>query len=149
MKSFVTVLVLGVLIVGGFYLYKNSSKTSGTDDMAQKGTDTSDLIVVDALASGTVILSPLAISGKARGKWYFEGSFPVSIVDDQGTLLGQGIATAQGEWMTENFVPFAGSITFTVPASDMTNGKVIFHKDNPSGLPENDDALIIPVQFAK
>ena len=96
MKSFVTVLVLGVLIVGGFYVYKNSSKTSGTD-MTQTGVDKSDLIVVDTLASGAAISSLLAISGKARGTWYFEGSFPVTVVESTGVVIGQGIATAQGE----------------------------------------------------
>ena len=148
MKSFVTVLVLGVFIVGGFYVYKNSSKTLGTD-RAQTGTAKSDLIVVDTPAFGAAISSPLAISGKARGMWYFEGSFPVTIVDDRGTVLGEGVATAQGECTTEDFLPFTGSIAFTASVSDMTSGKVIFHKDNPSGLPENDGVFEIPVQFVK
>ncbi len=148
MKSFVTVLVLGVLIVGGFYLYKNSSKSRETE-VIETSASTNDLIVVSIPVFGAMISSPLAVSGKARGAWYFEGSFPITVVDDKGMVLGTGIGTAQGEWMTEEFVPFTGNITFTAPASDAANGKVIFHKDNPSGLSENDDVLEIPVQFVK
>jgi hypothetical protein len=53
--------------------------------------------------------SPITISGTARGNWFFEGSFPISIVNWDGLIIGEGIAQAQGEWMTENFVPFTAT----------------------------------------
>jgi hypothetical protein len=55
--------------------------------------------------------------------------------------------------MTEEFAPFTASLEFTnpYPAGDpdfMKRGFLILHKDNPSGLPENDNALEIPIYFA-
>ncbi len=54
-------------------------------------------------------------------------------------------AQALGEWMTEDFVPFSASLRFAVPSTP--KGKLVLEKDNPSGLPENADELIIPVYF--
>lgn len=104
------------------------------------------LIVVASPKDGDVISSPLVFSGKARGYWYFEASFPVRVIDANGNELGVGIAQAQDEWMTEAFVPFAGTVEFLTP--ETPTGKVIFQKDNPSGLPEHDAAVEVPVRFA-
>jgi len=99
------------------------------------------------------IASPLTIVGEAVGPWYFEASAPVTLVDWDGKIIAQSHITASGDWMTTNFVPFMGELTFTSPykAGDpdfMKRGSLILQKDNPSGLPENDDALEIPIQFA-
>lgn len=105
----------------------------------------SDLIQVDAPRPGDSVTTPLTITGQARGYWFFEASFPVELLDPNGALLARGVAQAQGDWMTEDFVPFTATLTFTAPASG--TGELILRKDNPSGLPENDDALQIPVTF--
>lgn len=107
-----------------------------------------DLIVVDTPLRDTQIASPLTVSGRARGTWYFEASFPITVVDWDGLIIGQGHAEAQSDWMTEDFVPFTGTITFDVATdTPYRRGAIIFGKDNPSGLPQNDDALEIPVLF--
>lgn len=97
---------------------------------------------------GDIITSPLTVSGRARGTWYFEASFPVRLVDENGTNipLTPPYITADAEWMTTEFVPFADTLTFTAPSSG-TRGTLILQKDNPSGLPEHDDSLEIPVVF--
>jgi hypothetical protein len=87
----------------------------------------------------------LKVSGEARGFWFFEASFPVSLVDEKGKSLGEKFATADGDWMTEKYVPFSGEINFTV-ATD-TLGFVVFRKDNPSGDPERDAEVRVPVVF--
>lgn len=92
-----------------------------------------------------VIKSPIKIQGEAKGMWYSEGSFPVSIVSENGAVLGRGIAEAKGDWMTTEFVPFEATINFIV-SSDAT-GSVVLSKDNPSGLPENDAQILIPIRF--
>lgn len=107
--------------------------------------DISDLIVVDSLLSNTAIKSPLHISGKARGTWYFEASFPLELVDANGTQLVIMPVQASGEWMTEDFVPFSATLSW--PTSTTPTGTLIFHRDNPSGLPEHDKELRIPVIF--
>lgn len=146
MKKFAFLIIVVALIFGGLSVYKNFVKIdagAGADDIVA----TSDLIVVETPLSGSTISSPLLVSGRARGGWYFEASFPIDVVTADGTVIGQGFATAQGEWMTEDFVPFTGLITFTAPVGDATSGMVIFKKDNPSGLPEHDDSILVPVQF--
>ena len=102
--------------------------------------------------ANAVVTSPLALTGEAGG-WYFEGSFPVELVDAAGNILAQGPAQATGDWMTVNFVPFTALLTFTNPytVGDPESeklGKIILRKDNPSGLLKNDDFLEIPVRFA-
>lgn len=112
-----------------------------------------DLIRITSPKPGDVITSPLTIRGEARGNWYFEASFPVSLTNWDGLIIAEHYAQAQGEWMTEEYVPFESTIEFTVPANPtnqdfMKNGYLILKKDNPSGLPEHDDAFEIPVKFA-
>jgi hypothetical protein len=92
------------------------------------------------------ITSPLTITGQARGTWFFEASFPVVLTDWDGKIIAQGIATAKSDWMTENFVPFEAKLEFTKPVYN-NRGTLILKKDNPSGLPQYDQAYEIPVVF--
>ncbi len=118
-----------------------------SDVMAQIAAK-SELILVRNPTPLSVVSSPLQVSGMARGQWYFEGSFPVTVTDWDGLIIGEGFVTAQADWMTTEFVPFTGEITFTVPPeTPYKRGIIIFQKDNPSGLSQNDDALEIPVNF--
>jgi len=103
-------------------------------------------IVVEAPTPGAVIESPLSIQGRARGTWFFEGDFPVILEDARGNSLANGFVTAQGEWMTKEFVPFTGTLSFTRPEQD-DRGSLIFKKDNPSEKRELDDAMMIPIFF--
>ncbi|MDO8619733.1 MAG: Gmad2 immunoglobulin-like domain-containing protein, partial [bacterium] len=105
------------------------------------------LIRISEPRPNTVITSPLTIKGVARGNWFFEASFPVKLFDGNGELLVTGIAQAKEEWMTTEFVPFEVTLSFTAPAT--TVGTLVLNKDNPSGLPENEDTLQVPVQFLK
>jgi hypothetical protein len=106
-----------------------------------------DLIVLDEPQPMSVVgTSTVTLSGKARGTWYFEASFPVELVGADGAVLAKGQAQAQGDWMTEDFVPFSAMLDIDVPVTD-ASGTLILRKDNPSGMPERDDALMIPVRF--
>jgi hypothetical protein len=100
-------------------------------------------VVVDTPKPGDVTGKAVTVKGKARGTWYFEASFPVEILDKNGKRLAITPALAQGEWMTENFVPF--SVTVTVPDSYIGPATVVLHKDNPSGMPENDASVSFPI----
>jgi hypothetical protein len=104
-----------------------------------------DMIVVDSPLPGATITSPLTVSGKARGGWYFEASFPVRLLDANGTVLAELPATAEGEWMTSEYVPFSATFSYQTPTTP--TGTLVFHNDNPSGLPENDRQLDVPVVF--
>ena len=105
----------------------------------------SENVIVTQPLPNTVIKSPVYLKGEAKGLWYFEASFPVSVIDANGQVLGGSIATAKGDWMTTSFVPFESTITFK--NSSTPTGYIIFTKDNPSGLPEHDDEEKMPVKF--
>lgn len=89
------------------------------------------------------ITSPLTIAGKAKGNWFFEASFPVKLVDLRGNEIAASFVQAKSDWMTAEFVEFAGEIIFDV--STTTTAMLILSKDNPSDLPENDKAISLPV----
>lgn len=105
-----------------------------------------EFIDVKAPAAGAVIDSPLSIQGRARGNWFFEGDFPVVLQDAYGNVVASGFVTAQGEWMTKEFVPFTASLSFTKPEKG-GRGSLVFKKDNPSEHRELDDEMTIPVFF--
>lgn len=102
-----------------------------------------DLIRITSPRPGETITSPLVVTGEARGYWFFEASFPVRLLDAKGNEIAISPAQAQGEWMTEDFVPFSVTLTFTNETAG--SGTLILQKDNPSGLPEHEDALVVPI----
>jgi len=103
-------------------------------------------VFIESPEKGAAISSPLTVRGVAKGPWYFEASFPLLLLDESGNTLAQSHATAQGEWMTTEYVRFAAALEFTAPAAG-GRGTLIFKKDNPSGLPEHDDSREVPVIF--
>ncbi len=105
----------------------------------------SENVVVTQPLSNAKVISPIYLKGEAKGNWYFEASFPVSVVDANGNVLGGGIATAKSDWMTTSFVPFEATITFKTPTT--STGWIILSKDNPSDLPENDAQEKMPIKF--
>ena len=106
-----------------------------------------DLIRIATPRPNQLIESPLSIEGEARGFWFFEGDFPIKLLDGNNTEIAIHFATAEGEWMTEDFVPFRAEVVFEKPKTE--KGTLILEKDNPSGLEENADELRIPVKFIK
>jgi hypothetical protein len=103
-----------------------------------------DLIKLINFIPNQKISSPLTIKGYARGTWFFEASFPVFITNWDGVIISKGIAQAEGDWMTEDFVPFSATLNFD-QNQVYSQGFLILKKDNPSGLSEHDDTLEIPV----
>ncbi len=106
----------------------------------------SQMIEVDFPKSGDAVSSPLKVTGKARGNWYFEASFPVKLFDGNGRQIAVVPAQAKGEWMTTEFVPFEATLVFDLPAT--ASGTLVLKRDNPSGLPQNDASMSIPVRFS-
>lgn len=106
-----------------------------------------NLIKVSSPKPNQIIQSPLIIKGEARGFWFFEASFPIQLLDGNGNEIAWGIAQAQTDWMTENFVPFQAEISFASPSTEI--GTLILQKENPSDLPQNADEIRIPIRFGE
>ncbi|TSC75726.1 MAG: hypothetical protein G01um101430_220 [Parcubacteria group bacterium Gr01-1014_30] len=115
----------------------------------------SDVIRLFSPKKGETIESPLVVKGEARGSWFFEANFPIVLTNWDGLIIAESFATAKSDWMTQDYVPFEAVLEFespVFPGVDQEHfsrrGYLILQKDNPSGLPENEDVLEVPITFA-
>ncbi len=106
-----------------------------------------DLLRVTNPSEGQLIQSPLEITGEARGYWFFEATVSVELLDGNMDQISEKYITAPEEWMTEDWVPFSGTITFEDPST--VNGYLIMHRANPSGLEEHAMSDTISVKFRR
>ncbi len=100
-------------------------------------------ITLDSPQANDSLGKNFKVLGEARGTWYFEASFPVVLLDANRNELTTVIATAEGEWMTENFVPFSAMID--LKTKYFGKAFLVLKKDNPSGEPKFDDQIEIPI----
>jgi hypothetical protein len=103
-----------------------------------------DLLQIDIPLPNAEVTTPLVVTGKARGAWYFEASFPIKLYDANNKLIAQTAARALSDWMTEEYVPFSATMAFV---ADTATGTLVVQNDNPSDLPENEKEVRIPVTF--
>jgi len=132
-KKLLLAILAQIVIVGGLYFFLQNHPAQNAN------------IIVTSPAANMIIQSPFVVKGEAKGTWYFEASFPVELIDANGKVLAQTHASAKGDWMTANLVPFESKLEFQTPTT--STGTIILKKDNPSGLPANDDSVSIPVRF--
>ncbi len=104
---------------------------------------TADNIRVSTPTPASVTGKPITVIGEARGGWYFEASFPIEVRDGSGAVIATGIAQAQSDWMTENFVPFIATVQ--IPANYTGEAVLVLMNDNPSGMVENARSVSFPI----
>jgi hypothetical protein len=151
MKKY-ALLVLALIVIAGALAVMLSSPAPDNDPLPiveesaiQYENASEDDLVLQAPTEGSIVESPVSLTGEARGTWYFEAIAGVKITDANAAVLGEGIVTAQSDWMTTDFVSFDGAVSFTPPATP--TGFIVFEKENPSGLPANDASISIPITF--
>ena len=147
MKVLGWIIGVAVVILALVFVFGYLGDRSSVSDLYEDGMNatTTENVIVTSPSSGSVVRSPLTVTGEARGTWFFEANLPIAIYDAMGNRLGEVGAQAEGEWMTTNFVPFRAVLTFE--ESTTAIGTLVVMKDNPSGLPENDDEVRIPIRF--
>lgn len=152
---------VGIMGLAGLllYVYINYWPISEDEDNTNQEEEPQEIVYKDLIKVSSpkemeLVSSPLIVKGEARGNWYFEATFPVTLTDWDGRIIAETYATAQSDWMTENYVPFEVSVEFESPvfpsvdASHFSRrGALILQKSNASGLPEHDDAVEITVWF--
>lgn len=111
-------------------------------------TNTSEVTNLN-IEAGDTINAPLTMTGEAIGSWFFEATAPVTVVDWNGLIIGEGYIEATAPWMTENLVPFTGIITFTANTTVSNAGAIILKNANASGLPQFDKYVEIPINFSQ
>lgn len=124
------------------------SKTPTIDVPAAPVTSVNGL-TVHTPTNNEMITSPLVVSGTAKGGWYFEGSFPMVLVDSNGTTIATSHVQAEGDWMSSSAVPFTGTLTFPIDPATVGKhfGTLILKNDNASGDPQFDKSVSIKVQW--
>ena len=135
--------VLLIVVILGAVLIAAPTPANGPKVDPQEDTQfVSENVKVSSPRQSAAVLKTFTVIGEARGTWYFEASFPIFIIDANGVKVGQGIAQAAESWMTEDFVPFTAQVTVEDYSGPAT---LVLLKDNPSGLPENDDSVSFSV----
>lgn len=146
-KYLILFLVLALLVIGALSIFYSSQVSvrgsASSVEKVQYVRASENDIVVASPKPGETSGSIVTVSGRARGTWYFEASFPVVVLNAQGGVVGQSAATANGDWMTEDFVPFTATITLTTPYTGPAT--LVLKKDNPSGEKSRDASLSIPI----
>jgi hypothetical protein len=143
-----------VIIIGGAYLAfftPHAQAPTVTQDPAEQGQATytnasENDIVVTLPFPGAVTGKEFSVIGKARGYWFFEASFPVYLYDEAGNELAVGLGSPEPEgteWMTTEFVSFKATVT--APQSYIGKATLVLKRDNPSGEPQNDASVTIPI----
>lgn len=94
-----------------------------------------------------VIESPLTVKGEAPGNWFFEATLPVRLLDADGKQIAFVPAQAKDDWMTTSLVPF--EVTLSFGPVEALSGTLVIAKDNPSGLPENNAQITVPIKFVR
>jgi glucose/arabinose dehydrogenase len=107
--------------------------------------DQSGVIDVTTPQVNATVSSPVTVEGQAVGPWFFEGQLSAEVRNGNDDVIGEGVLTAQGEWMTEAMVGFEGEIEFDDP--DTAVGSLVIKKANPSGLPVNAAQYEVPITF--
>jgi Sporulation and spore germination len=87
------------------------------------------------------VACPFLIKGRIPGNWFFEGQFPIKVLDNNQNITTI-IATASEDWMTTSPVQFEASYDCQ---NCKNNLNLLFEKDNPSGLPQNNDSILVPI----
>lgn len=151
MKTPIIIATALLFIAAGFVMYATGLNVNQPVSDEQLATTTpqaiyinatTDDIVVDFPAPESILDQSFEITGQARGTWYFEGDFPIDVISENGTTLVSLPGSADGEWMTTEFVPFSALIEvgdYIGPAT------IVLRRDNPSGLPEYDASISIPI----
>lgn len=145
MKKWLVFVVIAVLAIGGFYLVKNTQRKPLVDYVVNTP-NPADYPTIASPISNSKVTSPLKILGTVPPGWMFEGTFPIKLVDQYQNVIaiGQGKEVTPGSWQSGQRVDFVGEIEFKT--SEKT-GSLVFFKDNPSGLQENDRSYSVPVKF--
>lgn len=94
------------------------------------------------------VTSPLVVNGTAHGSWFFEGTFPVYLVDKDERIIAEAQAVAKEDWMRDGLVPFTASLNYLFSSdTQYDQGAIVLMGANPSDLPENEKMRKVPINF--
>jgi hypothetical protein len=157
----VVIAVLSVLLIGFAYVSQDEElcckyslcanitkqcekkeEAKGTEITSEKGV----IIKLDNIKEGDTVEVGFEVKGSVTGSWFTEGVFPVRITEKEtNSVIITNTARADGEWETEDYVPFS----FVIDAEIEEDGIYIlrFDKANPSGVSDSYDYASLTVNL--
>jgi len=157
----VIIAVLSVLLIGFAYVSQDeelcckyslcanitkqcekNEEAKGTEITSEKGVK----IKLDNIKEGDTVEVGFEVKGSVTGSWFTEGVFPVRITEKEtNSVIITNTARADGEWETEDYVPFS----FVIDAEIEEEGSYIlrFDKANPSGVSDGYDYASLTVNL--
>lgn len=143
-------LLAAIVVVGfltGWYVIHDSSPSGsiGVGDSYQYVNASKNDIFVTFPNPGGDVMSSVTVEGYARGSWYSEGVFPVEVKNVNGLTIGSGEGKANGEWITNDFVPFTAQIALRALYSGPA--MVIISKGTQEVGAPSDASLSFPISI--
>ena len=158
----VIIAVLSVLLIGFAYVSQDEEicckyslcanitkkceevkeEAKGTEIISEKGVK----VKLDNIKEGDTVEVGFEVKGSVTGSWFTEGVFPVRITEKEtNSVIITNTARADGEWETEDYVPFS----FVIDAEIEEEGSYIlrFDKANPSGVSDGYDYASLTVNL--
>jgi hypothetical protein len=126
--------VLGKPITGGV---KTPSVTPAPSNWASE-------VKLVSPTSNQAVESPLRVTGSIKRNWTFEAVMTIWVLDSKKAVIGGGPVYTTLTNESDEWVSFDTSLIFTPEGSD---GFLQIKNDNPSGLPENEKVLEVPLKF--
>ncbi len=147
----IIVFVVLIVLVSYFVFFKqkamapvdNNPPVVTNPQISVSGKANKDDLVLFSIAPGAKVSGKVEATGVIKGAYFFEANIITNILDGNKNMLKQGHGDATTDWMTSDPVSFKTSLDFTgLPAGP---AYIEIRNDNPSGLPENDKSILIPI----
>lgn len=117
-------------------------KDISNNEQSDSGSDTNEIIITKPQPHSE-IYSPLEITGKARGSWFFEAVIEIELLK-AGKTLARTFGKAKGNWMTDDYVDFSATLKFS-EVTETGKAELRFSNSNPSGKKELKKSFKVPV----
>lgn len=107
---------------------------------------TNELIQVSLPFPGATTGSEFTVRGKAKQEWYFNESFPVALVNSEGTIIAEGIGVGDLKRKDGEFIPFAAQMA--VPQNFKGPAALVILKGTDKEITEDHPYLLFAITVA-
>ena len=143
----ITIIILGIValigigVYGYFHFFVGSPVSNMSSTNGASG-DVADLVQL-SIAPGATITDVVTITGDIKGVYFFEGKAQGMLLDENKKVLNTFSLDATSNWLTADAVSFTAKVDTTSALAGP--GFIRLKSDNPSGDPEKDKYIDIPI----
>ncbi len=145
-KIFLLIGIIFFVVISGLYLTKRGNVEKAPVPISSTPSPSPascTALTLNSPSSNQKISSPLSVTVTVDNTntdchWtVFEAQAgSMKLLDEEGTVIGEGVLTTEEDWMTDQPVQYKGTITFTkTPMGKKLELQI--HEENPSGKPDS------------